>query len=49
VGPHVDDRRRRAIAAPVLKLTNNILSAVALPSTAEAFVMGAKKAGPTRR
>jgi 3-hydroxyisobutyrate dehydrogenase-like beta-hydroxyacid dehydrogenase len=29
-------------AAQVLKLTNNILSAVALAATAEAFVMGAK-------
>src|SRR3954470_21049642 len=29
-------------AAQILKLTNNILSAVALPATAEAFVMGAK-------
>lgn len=32
----------KAGAAQVLKLTNNILSAVALAATAEAFVMGAK-------
>src|SRR2546423_963364 len=29
-------------AAQVLKLTNNILSAISLAATAEAFVMGAK-------
>ena len=36
-------------AAQVLKLTNNILSAVASSATAEAFVMGAKGADSTPR
>ena len=42
LGPHADRGRRQAGAAQVLKLTNNILSAVALAATAEAFVTGAK-------
>lgn len=42
MGPHIDGRRGEAGAARMLKLTNNILSAVAFAATAEAFVMAAK-------
>ena len=41
-GPTVTVAGDQPGAAQVLKLTNNILSAVALAATAEAFVMGAK-------
>ena len=42
MGPHAHRAGDKPGAAQVLKLTNNILSAVALAATSEAFVMGAR-------